>query len=296
MGRAPGRRRNVSDRPDFLALQAQAHADQVDAAPDQCLRSMFEFYGLAHYPDMLDLAERLESYACRDQDNPDDANLATIPMTERRATGHRLAGEIRDHAREMIRNLEAIHRKIGRFEETTRMLPALLEEIFDVDTGPPNNLFLPKPIAPLEDFFGRRSWDEVDADLVRLIDMPVRPKVNRGPVPRLVLRHALVACRRYWSGVEGRSWSMSSLKQGATRKQADRMLLQGECEAFVCDMLALTGVGADLPAVATAWTWTDARPEAVPVEMLEVQAQELSQAARDILHKSNKLSPRDLSR
>jgi hypothetical protein len=243
MGETPAERgKRLEKRQSITGLRFE-EADEVLAAS----------YRLTHVSELYDLLLHVFGLSCRDQEEDDDGALQ-----KRRADGHRLAIEMRDNARAMITSLEAIHAAWTKFNvDVVRWHPQLLEAVFDVDTEGPENMFLPEQIEVLQTFFPAGYWEDVEARLQVLVDLPIRPKLKRGPVENVTLRRAVTACRAYWRDVEGRSWTMSSLKNAAGRAENKPEHLQGECELFVTDVLTACGVRYSLQELSSAWIALD---------------------------------------
>lgn len=243
MGETPAERgKRLEKRPSIIGLRFE-EADEVLAGS----------YRLTHVTELYDLLLHVFGLSCRDQEEEDDGALQ-----KRRADGHRLAIEMRDNARAMITSLEAIHAAWTKFNvDVVRWHPPLLEAVFDVGTGGPENAFLPEQIEVLQTFFPTGYWEDVEARLQALVDLPIRPKLKRGPVENVTLRRAVAACRTYWRDVEGRSWTMSSLKTIEARAENKPERLQGECELFVTDVLTAFGIHYTLKDLYSAWSGLD---------------------------------------
>lgn len=189
------------------------------------------------------LGNVLSGFAARDQEH--EAHPMTV--TERRKRGYELAGKMRDSATLAMRSMETILAARVEFDQVVGFWPPLLEAIFDTDTGPPTNLYAPANIDILMRSFAKPElWDEIDQLLQDLANLPVRPKLSRGPLPDVTLRNALIACRDYWVEHERRNWSMSALKNKETRQEGNVHNLQGCCERFVADVLTANDVAFDL--------------------------------------------------
>lgn len=251
-----------------LSEHAEAVAHRHNLCPDDQLE---------------ELLDHLFGLSCRDQE--EDA-FDPERMTERRREGHALAKSMRKEARVMLQSLDRLLRYYRAFEETVRSSPALLETIFDVDTGGPENLCLPAELAILQTLFVSEIdavarefaeadpdlalesgfdpaaacppvfWDAVDDRLQAVVNLPVKPRLPGGRVPNAVVRSALFACRSYWKGL-GHSWTMSSLKLQEVRHDNEVHTLQGKCERFVADALTVTGIRFNLPELHSSWEHID---------------------------------------
>lgn len=192
-------------------------------------------------------------------------------MSGRRAEGHRQAKAVRDHASNALESINAIFEAMRQFEATVRFNPSLLEAIFDVDTGDPRNLFPPDDLAILSTFFQEDVWEQAAVAFGRLSHLPIREKLARGPLRNETLRRSVAACRIYWNDMEGHSWSMHSLKVKSVREEDNAGYLQGQCEAFVSDVINLCGIKHSLQDLASAWSAVDkfqadtARPQLAKV-------------------------------
>lgn len=219
------------------------------------------FYELKHEADYHELTEYLVGLSCRDQDDEDTidelSSLGDIGLAGRRAEGYKQAKALRDHAKRVLKSIDAIDDGLRLFDAAVQFNPPLLEAIFDVDTGDPRNLTVPAEIAILLTFFQETEWETAAAALRRLSELPVRKRLTRGPVKNETLRRAVAACRDYWRDVEGHSWSMSSLKVKNVRDLNNARNLQGKCEAFVSDLLSLCGISHGLHDLASAWSAVD---------------------------------------
>jgi hypothetical protein len=219
-----------------------------------------EHYNLKHEEAFDDLADLLFGYSCRDQEG-EPTDEVPKELTDRRSEGYRLATAMRDNAAAMIKSLDTIHSALNAFnDEIVRWHPPLLEAILDTDLEGPGNLFLPDELSVLMTFFGEHDWDAAAAVLTKMSSLPVKEKLARGPVPNTTLRRAVKACRDYWKDVEGKKWTMSSLKHNEGRnpkKGASRANLQGKCEAFVADLLFRSGIRYSLQELSSAWVIVD---------------------------------------
>lgn len=230
-----------------------------------------------------ELLEKLIGLSCRDQE---ERAFDPQRMAERRRNGFALAKSMRKEAAAMLRSLERLHRAWCEFEAEVEFNPKLLEAIFNIDTGGPGNLFLPPEISILQSLF-RTSfddgldelreepagalelhsltehdpcptgfWEAADRRLQAVVDMPIRTKLSRGPMPNIVIRDALVACRSYWVDA-GRRWSMGGLKTAAVRQENVRDYLTGACARFVVDALTTADINFNLSELHSAWETTE---------------------------------------
>ncbi|KFD26156.1 hypothetical protein IH86_21605 [Sphingobium yanoikuyae] len=215
-----------------------------------------DFYDLTDEDALHELLTLLLSYSCRDQEGePDDASPKDL--TQRRTLGHKLAQQIVANAASALQLIDDIERARADFEGIVLDHPALLEEIFDVDVGPPDVLIYPAELSGFKTFYSDVGGKMTEAALAALAATPVRPKLNRGPVKNVILINAVAACRNYWRDHEKLPWSMSALKNQKTREEDNRKHLQGMCEAFVADVLQACGVRFTLVNLVTAWTEVD---------------------------------------
>lgn len=237
-----------------------------DVRFDELFGSISDHFSLKHEVQFDELYDYLFGLSCRDQEGePDDPSPQPKELARRRSEGYKLASSMRDNARAMLTSLGEIHRCYLAFnDDVVRWNPSLLEAVFDVDTGDPDNLFLPEQLDVLQSFFGF-NWDAVDDRLTAMAALPVRRDLATGPVANVTLRRVVKACRFYWRDIEKRSWSMSALNRTETRnnkdagKPAERNLLQNECEIFVALMLEYSGIRYSLQELSTAWRKMDER-------------------------------------
>lgn len=274
MGEAP------SDVDDALSGELPIGMPGLDVAAG----ALAERHGLAPTAELENLIDHLFGLSCRDQEQNafDPARMAG-----RRRNGFALAKSIRAEAAAMLAALERLHRNWRAFDEEVRTSPALLEAIFDVDTGGPGEICLPRELVILQTLF-RTTWDDeadamingppkpvslgslsteeacptglweaIDSRLQAMADLPVRSRLPRGPVPNMVVRAAIDACRMYWVGLD-RSWSMAGLKVTSVRQDNALANLTGQCERFVADALTTAGVRFNLSELHGAWEYVDA--------------------------------------
>lgn len=235
------------------------------------LADAFSFFGpcydLSNEAAFDELLDVLNGHSLRDQESSEDAEPSEEIFTysRRRFEGHRLAVKARDQARLALAALDDIHSTLESFHRTIKWSPPLLEELFHVDLSEPRSFFIPGEIDILSTFFEGFDWDEAAHRLERLVDLPLRPKLSRGPMKNTTLQRSLAVCREYWRDVEGRSWSMSSLKVKAVRDQNDPLLLQGACEAFVSDVFNYLELRHGLHDLCSGWTAVEgAQPQVGP--------------------------------
>lgn len=230
-----------------------------------------------------ELLDHLVGLSCRDQGQ---SGFDPLAMGERRRQGFALARAMQKEAAAMLASLEKLHANWRAFDEQVQFAPALLETIFDLDTGGPENVFIPPSVSVLATLFRTEFddevaksdeanalssglaeltaadaaptgfWEAVDRRLQAVIDLPIKSRLPPGPVSNLVVRDALVACRSFWTGA-GWKWSMSSLKVSAARRENVRDYLKGKCEKFVADALATAGIRFDLAELHSAWETID---------------------------------------
>jgi len=241
-------------------------------------------HGLARSAELELLIDHLFGLACRDQE---ERYIEPSKMAECRREGFKLAKEMRQEADAMLVSLERLHRAYCNFQEVVRFSPSLLNSIFDVDTGEPEQLFLPPGLEILQSgFYGVQSgeqprkfepasdsdvskildpnapcppflWESIGAKLQEFADLPIKERLARGPVRNAVLCAAVTRCRAYWVEVENRSWTMSSLKVAAVRRESDVETLKGRCEKFVADALSDAGIRFSLSDLSSAWDAVD---------------------------------------
>ncbi|HVK55144.1 MAG TPA: hypothetical protein VM532_08975 [Burkholderiales bacterium] len=238
-------------------------------------------HGLLPSAELELLVDQLFGLSCRDQD---ERYNDPRQMASRRSEGFRLAKRVQAEAAQMLVHLEELHRAYKDFHATVRFNPALLEEIFDVSAGYPDELFLPAQLNILHTAFYDETdlalasepsaleqpsaanamqpcppflWESIDARLQALTGLPVKAALARGPVPNLVLQKAVERCHRHWVNCESRSWSMSSLKAREVRDDNDEATLKGSCERFVVDVLRVAGFHFNLSDLASTWDAVD---------------------------------------
>lgn len=241
-------------------------------------------HGLSPSADLEELLDHLFGLSCRDQG---EKSFDPERMAERRRQGHALAKSMQKDAAAMLASLERLYRDWNTFNEQVQFEPALLEAIFNVDTGSPENIFLPADISNLQVLFRtpyddsidefRETpvepldldalsadapcpsgfWEAVDRRLATMADLPIRTRLPRGPVPNMVVRGAVSSCRQYWEGA-GQRWSMAGLKIPSVRREGIVAYLSGRCEIFVADALTTAGIRFDLPELYSAWETLDA--------------------------------------
>ena len=250
----------------------------------QTAESLAGRHGLPRTAQLEELLDHLFGLSCRNQEQE-----AFDPerMAERRRQGFALAKSMQKEAAAMLASLQRLHDGWRAFDDQVRSKPALLEAIFSVDTGGPENLFLPAQISILQSLFrtsfddaadGLREgpsqpldltsltadepcpvgfWEAADRRLQAVADLPVRSRLPRGPVPNMTVRDALVACQEFWTGA-GRRWSMAGLKIATVRQENVANNLTGACEKFVADALTTSGVKFNLAELHSAWESIDA--------------------------------------
>lgn len=245
MGKASkSSRRDVRERPKLIG---PFH----EVAP-----VLMDFYGLTDEPALNELMMLLFGYSCRDQEGEPE-NESPKDLAKRRSTGHALAEKIVGNARQALDLIDKIEVDRANFEDVVLDNPALLEEIFDIDVGPPDVLFYPPELDAFKNFFANINGEEVKDAFSALAKTPVRPKLNRGRVRNVTIFNAVAACREYWKGQKDHSWSMSALKVTQTRDRFTGANLQGVCESFVFDIIHYCGIRFNLKQLVTAWTEVD---------------------------------------
>ena len=226
------------------------------------------FYELDHERKLDELIDLLHSYSCRDQPQEDVIELPLLnpgdgPATvvlgpgDRRLEGYRIAKELKKDAVAALALIERIRGNLGDFDAVVNSHPGLMQNIFETDLGPPDQMFYPPELIVLQHFYEMIGYEKPINGLSTLAALPIRPKLPGGPVANMALRAAIAACRDYWLGVEGKPWSMNALKNADVRQKDDPNLLAGPCEAFVVDALRACGLRCRLADVATAWTEID---------------------------------------
>jgi hypothetical protein len=241
-------------------------------------------HGLSPSADLERLLDHLFGLSCRDQG---EKSFDPERMAERRRQGYALARSMQKEAAAMLAGLERLYQGWNAFNEQVQFEPALLETIFNVDTGSPENIFLPSDISnlqvlfrtPYDDNLGEFReapvqpleldalsadvpcpsgfWEAVDRRLAAMADLPIRTRLPRGPVPNMVVRGAVSSCQQYWVGGHQR-WSMAGLKTAAVRQENVVANLTGKCEKFVADALTITGIKFNLSELHSAWETIDA--------------------------------------
>lgn len=231
-----------------------------------------------------ELLDHLFGLSCRDQET--DA-FDPERMAARRRQGFALAKSMQKEAAKMLASLERLYRDWREFDDQVQCRPALLEAIFDVDTGGPANLSLPSEIYILQSLFRTGDddamdkmrkppaeppnlemlsaqdpcpaglWEAANRRLETVANMPIRTSLPRGPVPNMVIRDALIASRSCWVSPT-RRWSMGGLKTAAVRQENVIAYLTGDCERFVADALTTAGVKFNLSELHSAWETIDA--------------------------------------
>jgi hypothetical protein len=251
-------------------------------------------HGLPASAQLEELLDYLFGLSCRDQE---EAAFDPECMAERRRQGFALAKSMQKQASNMLISLERLHHDWCTFEDQVQSMPALLEAIFNVDTGGPGSIFLPPQISILQSLFRTISddasddmhgpptapldlpslaasdpcpegfWEAADRRLQAVIDLPLRSRLPGGPVPNTTVRDALFACQSFWIG-SGRKWSMSGLKIASVRQENVVAYLKGTCEKFVADALAAADVSYNLAELHSAWEWVDSASR-LPAESAE---------------------------
>lgn len=252
-------------------------------------------FGLAHTHALDRLLDLLIGYSCRDQTE----GITAEELSDRRAKTRELAISMKNEAANMLQSLGKIYKAILSFNEICAFNPAILEAVFEVDTGDPDNLFLPPEIDILQSFFPqiylgdpdviehiieeqdksevdveladqgadpleqalyfRYIWEEVDNRLSALATIPLRPKTTRGPMPNVLLQRALILIKQFWTIHAERAWAMSNLKIQSVRKSNNPLNLKGKCELFVVAVLSVSGIPCTLPELHNAWTAIDGK-------------------------------------
>jgi len=240
-------------------------------------------HGLEPSAELEELLDKLFGMSCRDQG---EKSFDPERMAERRRQGYALAKSMQKEAAAMLASLERLHRAWNAFGEQVRFEPALLEAIFKVDTGSPAKMLLPPDINILQGLFSTPYdddkggyqdepikpldlevlpadapcppgfWEAVDRRIAAMANLPVRAGLPRGPVPNMVVRAAVSACRPYWVDAHQR-WSMAGLKTAAVRQENVVANLSGKCEKFVADALTVTGIKFNLSELHSAWEAID---------------------------------------
>ncbi|WP_300397921.1 hypothetical protein [uncultured Sphingobium sp.] len=257
MGKTSGNpRQNMRNRPKW------------DDHPSIIVPKIMSFYELDHERKLDELIDLLHSYSCRDQPQEDVIELPLLnpgdgPATvvlgpgDRRLEGYRIAKELKKDAVAALALIERIRGNLGDFDAVVNSHPGLMQNIFETDLGPPDQMFYPPELIVLQHFYEMIGYEKPINGLSTLAALPIRPKLPGGPVANMALRAAIAACRDYWLGVEGKPWSMNALKNADVRQKDDPNLLAGPCEAFVVDALRACGLRCRLADVATAWTEID---------------------------------------
>lgn len=255
-------------RPRF-GLRPQDLPDWTPIAGTCQLRPEFRWFlnvrrvlRLRHPAAFIELLDLLHGLSCRDQEDeplgdrkasPRQIEIERKEMMRRRAEGHRLAKIMRDNAVSILKSIDNIGFARAAFQETVAWHPTLLEEIFDVDLGGPEEICLPQRIHIVDGFFGGVDWDRLELNLKAMAEIPVVDQPKRGPVANRTLRLGLMACRDYWRDVEGKPWVMIGLKDNEVRRENKRHALRGECEIFAACILDVCGINYTVQELSSAW-------------------------------------------
>lgn len=236
---------------------------------------------------LWELTETLVGLSCRDQE---ERWVSPEEMALRRREGFDAAKRMKRAAERMLEELSELHKASGDLHTALGgMNPALLEAIFDINTGGPDCLSLPSEILILETLFRGESddveealiaeeaqrvgavlaappvplkrcpagfWEEVDDRLTAAANLPVRSALTRGPMPNIVLRSALRNLRAYWIAHSDQPWGFSSLRHKEVRAENDIETLV-KCERFVAYALTITGIRFSLADLLNAWMSID---------------------------------------
>ncbi len=213
-----------------------------------------EFYGLQDEMAFDDLVTLLHSSSCCDQEDPVEGEPSVV---ERRAGIFRAAHALKRQALSMRQTYDQMRADLNHLHELLQDQDFLLEAVFDVDTRSNNNGFRSEKLDILYSFDGAIDQEKLREWLHAVETLVVRDSLKRGPIANTTLRSCVAACRDYWIDAEHRSWSMSSLKAKVVRDENKRANLQGECEAFVADLLDVYAIRFTLAELATAWTAVD---------------------------------------
>lgn len=272
---------------DKLAIPREPLSDNIVVGMPyiaETTEALAKRHGLEPSAKLEELLDQLFGLSCRDQGKK---SFDPERMAERRRRGYESAKSMQKEAAIMLASLERLYHAWNAFEEQVQFQPDLLEAIFNVDTGGPENMFLPSEISNLQTLFRTAYdddaddlqqslaepldlnalstdiscpsglWEAVDLRLVALANLPIRARLRRGPVPNMVVRRALSLCREYWVDAH-RRWSMANLKIAAVRQENFVANLSGKCEKFVADALTITGIKFNLPELHSAWETIDA--------------------------------------
>lgn len=107
-------------------------------------------HGLKQSTELKLLIDRLFGLACRDQE---ERYSDRKQMAGRRREGFRLAKKMQNESAAILAGLKRLHDAYRDFHAVVRFNPSLLEAIFDVDTGGPEELLLPAELSILETAF-----------------------------------------------------------------------------------------------------------------------------------------------
>lgn len=206
-------------------------------------------FGFNNIDALDELTGLLVGYVSRDQSEENDE----AEWAARRKRGYALAKAMKANAQQAMAAIAAAREAVLEFNEVIQFSPPLLEQIFDIDTGRPDNFFMPPDIDVLLNFLpSEEHLGAILGDLAELATLPIHNELKRGPVANLTLRKAVQDCRTFWRDVEHRSWTMSRLNDKVTRNDAYQWL-QGNCEKFVVTMLNETGFRFTLKDLYNAW-------------------------------------------
>ena len=219
--------------------------------------AVHEAFGLRDRNAFDDLSYALSDMSIVEQEGEPDEPQPRSPSA-RRAEGYRLAVGMRDSAISLLQSLDALDEAMGRFNgDVIGRDNALLSEIFDIGSDDLDTGYLPESIGILNCLHGEADWGAIRSALEKVARLPVKDKLPRGPMRNVSLRRAVCACRDYWRGIEGKSWSMAALKHAGARFENNPDNLSGICEIFVVGMLRAHCVRHSLQEVSSAWVGVD---------------------------------------
>jgi len=227
-----------------------------DSALDAVWCAYSNTYGLKDESAFDNLLEFVTGLACRNQE--DDADK-TLTLATRRARAHAAGKKLQSLGYDLLRTIDKITESYGNLHDALQYNPSLMEAVFDLDTGPPDNVFLPDELCAIDANRYDIDYAKMERWAAALAALPIKPRLKRGRIENVVLREAVSACRDYWIRSERRSWTMSALKHRETRLENEAAHLQGECERFVSAVLAGCGIRFTLYDLSSAWTAVDAQ-------------------------------------
>ena len=208
------------DMPDALAIPHLASAHDVPG--DEELWKLFE---------------TVREYAIRDQKPGQKYHGFLLD----REDAFRDAKSIVSLAHVIRASLAELRAAVTKFSADFEYDPVLMEEVFDIDVGPPGQLTLAPGLALLSGFAEAQQWEPFERRVKAICDLPLRKRLPRGRVAPRTLQKCVAACRRYWVAFD-RTWKRQDLTDADTISDNDPAALTGECERFVSDVLRAAGI------------------------------------------------------